>query len=136
MALPQAYHGINLNWGLGLTTVVITGATGLYQSVDTELSTELQVARDQRGNVQGNVWFNPNDTATVEYVVTDAGSPPSGSAAYTYPTQGGMISVTAGTASDPFTGSNWQVESVTFKESNTDAAKISLKLHRWPGVTV
>jgi hypothetical protein len=132
---PQTYLGTAISWALGTLNITVGGVNpGFFQTADNEMGVDAFTARDQRGNVAQWTGYNPNDQATCEYVFATSGSYDSGTAALTYPTQGTMVTVGAD-ASDPLSGSNWIVESVTIREANTDAKKCQLKLHRWQGVT-
>lgn len=128
----QTYQGLNLSWGLGPTDYTITGVGGLFQSSDAELKYDEMEVRDQRGNVQAWVGYNPTDSGTLEYVITNA-SAASGNASASYPTQGSKITIGA-SADEPISGSNWIVQTVTVRKSNTDAAKVSLKVIRYKGI--
>lgn len=128
----QTYQGINISWGLGATDYTISGVGALFQTSDTELKYDELELRDQRGNVQAWVGYNPVDSGTVEYVVTASGAA-AGTAAMTYPTQGTKIQIGA-SADEPISGSNWIVQTVTVRKSNTDAAKVTLKVIRYKGI--
>lgn len=131
----QSFLGTSISWGLGALTITVAGVNmGFTQTADTELGLDTFQARDQRGNVQSWAGYNPNDQSTVEYIFATSGSYDSGTASVTYPTQGTMITVGAD-STDPLSGSNWIVETVTVRAANTDAKKAQLKLHRWQGVT-
>lgn len=130
----QQFYGATIAWGLGSSSVTVTGASGLVQSADTELGVDTFEGRDQRGTVVTVTNYNPHDSATVEYIVTASGSFDGGSAAITYPTQGSMITIGTDT-NDPLSGSNWIVQSALSRRANTDAAKIQLKCVRYLGVT-
>jgi len=130
----QSYLGTAISWGLGATTMTIAGVNmGFVQTNDDELGLDTFEVRDQRGNVAAWVGYNPHDQATVEYIVATSGSYDSGAASITYPTQGTMITVGAD-STDPVSGSNWIVQTVTLRKANTDAAKVQLKLIRYQGV--
>jgi hypothetical protein len=125
--IAQTYYGLDIAWGLGSSAVTITGVTGIYQSTDHELKLDENEIRDQRGNVVAWVGYNPTETATLEYVATDA-SPASGSATITYPDRGTKISIAADGA---ISGSGWIVQSDVIKRTNTDACKVTLKCIRY-----
>ena len=133
MALSaQTYHassGVNIRWGLGSSCITVTNATGIFQSVDYEETVEKNEVRDCRGVVTAVTFYNPTATATIEYVASSATSI-DGNATITKPDQGAIVTVGAATG-DAISGSNWLVESVTQKEMNTDAVKVTLKLIRY-----
>lgn len=128
----QVYQGLNISWGLGPTDYTISGVSGLFQTSDVEMKYDEAEIRDQRGNVTAWVGYNPSDTATLEWIAKDTGSA-SGNAVSTYPTQGTKITVGADGA-DPISGSNWIVQGVSIRRTNTDAAKISAKVIRYKGI--
>lgn len=128
----QSYQGLNISWGLGANDLVITGVGMVVQSNDTEIKYDEMEVRDQRGNVVAWVGYNPTDSATMEYVVTASGAA-AGTAAISYPSQGSKITV-GGNSDEPISGSNWIVQSVTLRRSNTDATKVSLKMIRYKGI--
>ena len=129
----QQYWGVSINWGLGPTAMTILSVGMLVQTNDDELSYDKWEGRDQRGGVVAVAFYNPHDTATVEWISTTSGSYDSGDASITYPTQGSMITIGA-ESSDPVSGSNWLVDSIMVRKSNTDACKIQLKITRYAGV--
>jgi hypothetical protein len=104
----------------------------MYQSSDVELKYDEQEIRNQRGSVVTWVGYNPTDSVTCEYVITGSGT--HGTASISYPTQGAKIGISAG-SDDPISGSNWIVQSVTLRKTNTDAAKVSLKCIRYKNIT-
>ena len=129
----QSYQGVNICWGLGGTDYTISGVGALFQSSDTEMKYDEMEIKDQRGNVQGWIGYNPVDSGTVEFIVTASGTS-YGTASITYPTQGTKITI-GSSADDPLSGSNWIVQTITLRKSNTDAAKVSLKVIRYKGIT-
>ena len=134
-ATATQYHaasGVNLRWGLGSSSITVTGATGTFQSIDYDENVEKNELRDQRGTVAAVVFYNPTATATIEYIVSD-GSSVNGTATITKPDQGTNVTVTSA-AGDSVAGTNWLVESTTQKEMNTDAVKVTLKLIRYLNV--
>ena len=135
MALSgSVYKGtVNVRWGLGASCVTITGATGQFQSVDLEEKLDELEVRDCRGTVTAWIGYNPVGSATIEYVVSAAGTI-DGSAAITKPDQGAIVTI--GTAvGDPLSGSNWIVQSTSQKESNTDVVKVTVKAIRYLNIT-
>jgi hypothetical protein len=130
----QSFLGsVGLTWGLGATAYTVPSASMLVQSADTEMTLDKVEARDQRGNVVAIAFYNPHDTATIEYINVSA-TADNGTASIGYPVQGTLITVGAD-ASDPISGSNWMVDSAMVRRSNTDAVKVQLKLSRYAGVT-
>lgn len=127
----QTYYGLDIAWGLGATAVTIPNVNGIYQSIDHELKLDENELRDQRGNVVAWVGYNPTETATLEYIATDA-LVASGSAAVTYPDRGTKVSIAADGA---ISGSGWIVQSDVIKRTNTDAMKVTLKCIRYLGIS-
>jgi hypothetical protein len=131
----QNYQGLAISWGLGTTTITVGGVNvGLGQSSDVTMKTEIAVAKDQRGTTVQRTNFDPTDTGTMEFVFAIAGSYDTGTASITYPTQGTMVVVVAGDASDPLSGSNWIIDEVAVRATNVDAKKVSMKVTRYAGI--
>ena len=125
----HASSGVNLRWGLGSSTVTVTGASGSFQSIDYDENVEKNEIRNQSGSVAAVIFYNPTATATIEYVVSD-GNAVNGSATITKPDQGTNVTVTAASG-DNVASTNWLVENTSQKEMNTDAVKVTLKLIRY-----
>ena len=132
----QTYQGLNLFWGLGHTTFSVSNALGIFQSNEVDNKLDEVETRDQRGNVVTWTGYNPTQEAMVEYYIGDNTSNASGSAAITLgtsvPDRGSLVTIT--TADSIASGSNWIVKDALVRETNTDNAKCTLKLTRYPAV--
>ena len=133
----QVYYGLNIAWGLGPTTVTITNASGLYQSLEHDLKLDENEIRDQRGNVIVWTGYNPVEELTAEFYVSDLTAASSGSSAITLntsvPDRGQLVSIT--TADSTASGSNWIVIDSLIRSTNTEAVKATVKLKRYPAIT-
>jgi hypothetical protein len=130
----QQPYGYAISWGLGATIYTVGPATVLPQSADNDLTYDAAQIRDGRGTTVAYISYDPHDSMTLEFVTFGSGSYDSITASLSYPTQGTMISLSGPDSSDPMSGSNWIVQSVTVRRTNTDATRIQLKTIRFGGV--
>ena len=131
----QVPYGYAISWGLGATTYTVGPAVVLPQSADTELGYDFYQARDGRGTTVSVVSYDPHDSMNLEFIVIQGtGSYDGITASLSYPTQGTMITLSGPDSSDPVAGSNWIVQSLTLRRTNTEASKIALKCVRYGGV--
>jgi len=131
--MANVYHGLNIRWGNGGTTSTAFGASALLQSNDAEQKVEIFKAKNQFGQDVAWVGFNPTTEVSFEYLTAD-GSAASGSAATTSPNTGDMITV-SGNGNTLFNNTKWIVESVSTKQMNVDAEKITVKATYFPLIT-
>ena len=128
-------YGYSISWGLGSATYVVGPAVVLPQSSDDELGYDFAQIRDGRGTTVAAVFYDPHDQMTLEFVVIQGtGSYDQITASLSYPTQGTMVALTGPDASDPVIGTNWLIQGITIRRTNTDATKIQLKAVRYAGV--
>lgn len=135
MALTtDTFYGLNIAWGLG-ANFSASNAVGLFQSAEHDSKLDEWEGRDQRGNVVSWAGYNPMETATFEYYVSDA-STASGSAVPTFntnvPQQGSKITITSGF---PINGASWIVQDSLIRATNTEAVKVTIKAVRYPNIT-
>lgn len=128
------FYGVNFHWGLGATTISVTNATGIYQSLGYSRPNDKLEQKDQRGQFCGVQYTNPVEKLTLEYLLSDA-NPASGSAVLTVgtamPDTGTEVSIT--TSDTPISGAHWKVDAPDFRATNTSNAIISIQLTRYPG---
>lgn len=136
MSLAQEkYNGaLNIRWGLGSTTVTITGCTGLFQEIQTKQNTEKGTLRNQRGSELTAVDYNPTYTGTITYVCTDATTPNAGTAAITYPFNGTVLTIVTDSG-DPVQNGVWLCEDVSIDRGNTKMATVTLSVKQYPLIT-
>ena|ERR1035437_3352882 len=127
----NVYHGVNINFGIGST---ITSVTGLFQTNDHGIESDNEIIRDGNGNEIEKTFYGFKQTATFDYVATQAGSP-TGTATVTYPTIGTMVTV-ADTNYTNIAGTNWLIDNVDSKRSNTAAVRVTIKMTAYPQITV
>ncbi len=131
----QVYYGLNIGWGLGQTTLAVTNATGIFQSVEHDLKLDENEVRDQRGNVVAWTGYNPSETVMLEYYVTD-NSTASGSATpginTNVPDRGSKVTITS---IGPVSGSSWIIQDSLIRSTNTEAIKVTLKGVRYPAIS-
>lgn len=138
-------NGTPINFGFtgvqdadGGQGILITGLAGtLLQSVEQSKVGECEKVRDGNGNDVVHAWSNIHDEATLEYIVTGSGL----ATAITNTTSAlqtpGAILVISACASVPsLIGTTWEVQSgAKVSGSNTGAKKVTLPLHKLPGIT-
>ena len=136
VAFQQPY-GYAISWGLGSSTYTVGPAVTLPQSADDELGYDFTQIRDGRGTTVAVVSYDPHDQLNLEFVVIQGTSSyDSITASLSYPTQGMMVGLSGPDTSDPLSGSNWIIQTVTIRRTNTDATKIQLKAVRYGGVSL
>ena len=129
-------YGYSISWGLGSNIYTIGGAQVLPQSSDDELGYDTAQIRDGFGITRAYVFYDPHDSATIEFaVINNTASYDGYTASMSYPTQGTMVSLSGPPDGDPISGSNWLVNGVTLRRTNTDCTKIQLKVTRYGGIT-
>ena len=132
----QVYYGLNIAWGLGNTSVTMSNASGIFQSIEHDLKLDENEVRDQRGNVVAWTGYNPTEEATFEYYISDFASAASGSSAETLgtsvPDRGTKVSVTS---TQLVSGSSWIIKDTLLRHTNTEAVKVTLKATRYPAIT-
>ena len=126
----NVYHGVSVNFGIGST---VTSATGLFQTNDHGTESDNEIIRDGNGNEIEKTFYGFRQTATFDYVAGGTGGP-SGTAAVVYPTIGTMVTV-ADTNYTNIAATNWLVDNVNVKRSNTGAARVSLKMTQYVQIT-
>lgn len=133
--MSNIYRGVGCHWGVGSSTGVLVGK---LQTRDHTRKSDKDTIRDADGVEVSAIYYDPNEEATFEAVVT--GSAGVGDATPTMPANGDVVTITdtkytqiSGSA----TGTNvWLVDDVSTKSGNTSAMRISLKLSRYSGVVV
>lgn len=129
----QYFHGLNIRWGIGNTTGSAFNAASVIMSIDSERKVDESEIKNQVGATSAWIGYDAKKEATFEYVASDGGGTPNGTATVTQPTQGDFISITSD--EDNFTGSKWIVKSVTEKALNTDATKVTVRATLYPLIT-
>ena len=95
----------------------------------------MEKVRDGNGNDVVHAWSNIHDEASIEYVVT--GTNMAGSLTNTaLQSPGAILVITACTSMPSLIGTTWEEKSgCKISGSNTTAKKITLPVHKMPGIT-
>lgn len=127
--------GTAVNFGFQGTNGITGLATGyLLQNVDHTKQADVEEIRDADGDVNSRVFYNANEQATLEVVVTGTNLAASLTNT-TLQAAGTIISITACTSAQDLVQTNWVVESSRLSGSNTNAKRVTLELRRHAGVT-
>lgn len=118
--------------------IAITGLVGtLLQSAEQTKVGECEKVRDGNGNDVVHAWSNIHDEATLEYIV--AGADMGGAITNTttaLQTPGTILTITACLSMPSLIDTTWEVQSgAKVSGSNTTAKKVTLPLHKLPGIT-
>lgn len=128
----QIYNGaINLRWGLGATTVTVTGCTGTFSKLTSKLSAEVFELRDQRNSVISRVDNNPIYKGTITFWASDATTPNAGNAAIVMPNPGTLLTVVTATGS-PLGAIKWIADDMDSDEEFSKAAECTLNVTGYP----
>lgn len=123
------FHGVGVNFGVSSS---LAGVTGAFQTEDNTDASSNEKIMDGGGTFQNASYYGFFQEATFEYVATGAG--PSGTIAVTKPAVGDILVVT-NTTHTQIAGTNWIVENVDTKGSNTTAHRVTVKLWRADAIT-
>src|SRR5215471_7690411 len=133
MATLHSNGSLGFRWALGGVTVTAFGNYAM-QSADVEDTGETYEVKDGSGTTIIWYGFDHKRMANWEYIVT--GTSANTSASITSPGFGTMFTVTdTSGGSNPLTGSNYIVLSATVKETNKDAATVTVKTVAYDTVT-
>jgi hypothetical protein len=130
MANTQNGHPVNFGIvGLAITNFGATsGVFFLPQDSDFELTRDLDEVRDGTGAKVQRTWYNPEQTATLTYVVAAATSLATAITNTILPDRGSFIAITACTSNPNLVQSTWEVHKAMLKTTNTKAAVVTLNL--------
>lgn len=128
--MPNIYKGVGCHWGVSSSTV--STVTGKFQSRDHSKKSETDAIKDGDGVTVGKVYFDPTEEASFEYIPTSVTV--NGDLTPTLPAIGDLLTVTD-TKYTAIAATNWLVEDVSTKSSNSAAMRVSLKLTKYPQIT-
>lgn len=134
MAVPTTpvHRGLKVHWACGSSTITTGIGTFKLQSRDHSLNADTDMVQDATGYVVNKTYFNHTETATLDYVPTDTGS--GGDLTPTIPALGNILTITD-TVYTAIAGTNWMVDGVNTKSSNTSAMRVTLNLTRYGNIT-
>lgn len=133
MTTTPVYHGVKVHWGTTSTGVTTVIGTFALQGRDHNLGSDADVIQNGNGFALGKTYFNHNEAGTFDYIPYTAATP-AGDLTPTIPAVGTMIVVTD-TVYTAISGSQWMVDSISTKSSNTAAMRVSLGISRYGGIT-
>jgi hypothetical protein len=119
-------HGLSVNFGIGS---ILIGVNGAFQSRDHGIRIESEVVKDGGETTVSKVYWDQMEEATFTYVAVNVVNNYS-NAAVTFPSVGYWCSI-----SDyqyPAISGDWLVDDVQINSSNTTAARVTVKLSRYP----
>ena len=127
----NTYHGIAINFGIasGITTAV-----GVFQTNDHGVISDNEIIRDGTGAEIEKTFYAFKQTATFEYVASQAGAPV-GNSTVTYPLVGAMVTITDSIYPN-IADTHWLVDDIAIRRSNVTAVRVTLKLTNYPSITV
>jgi len=133
-----------INFGFKTTAlgITISGVTGwLIQNGSHTKNADVYEVRDGDGDVVQRTFYNFNDDASLECIITSTGASATEAEAITNTTNalqtpGTVINITACVSMPSLVATNWQVESgIEVSGSITDAKKVVCKLKKFAGIT-
>jgi hypothetical protein len=128
--MAAIFNGVGAHWGVSSTTCTAFGTFKL-QSRDHKKKSETEMVKDADGVTVSKIFFDPSQEATFEYIPTSATA--TGSVTPTMPAIGDKLTV-ADTIY-PISASNWLVDEVSTKSSNTSVMKVTVQLSQYPQIT-
>jgi len=123
------FHGVGVSFGVSSSFSGLTAAQGSFQTLDHGLNASNEKVANGSGEFTEISIYGFNDTAVFEYVATAASV--GGQAPVTMPIVGDIITVTDNQYTQ-ISQTNWVVESVSVKGSNTTAKRVTVNLWRAP----
>lgn len=124
-------RGVGVHWGVSTTGVTGAGTFKL-QSTDHNQGSDSDIVHDASGFAVNKTYYNFNESATLDVVVT--GSANSASVAPTLAKPSDIITITDSVYTQ-LAGTDWLVDSVSIKRSNTSAMRVTYSLTRYPLIT-
>ena len=128
--MANIYKNVGVHWGTSSTTTSIV--SGQLQTRDHTKKADMEEIKNGDGNVVGKVYYNQTDDATFEWIPTSATV--NGTLTVTLPAIGDKITVSDSIYAD-IAKTNWLVEEVSTKSSNTSCLKATAKLTAYPNIT-
>lgn len=121
----------------GITNLNISVLTGkIVQSGSATQQADKEMVRNGDGDRVAEVYYDRNETLTVEVVQASANANSIANAIseFLYINPGTVANVTASDMGN-VVANNWIVDSCTLSQSNTTAGKLTVNLHRSAGIT-
>jgi hypothetical protein len=128
--MANVYTGVGIHWGVGSSGITSFGTFKL-QTTDHTKKSKVEEITDGDGNTVGKVYYDLMEEGTFEYIPTGVSS---GSITPTLPNVGDKFTVTD-TVYTQLAATNWLVDEVNIKRSNTSAMKVSVKCSKYAAIT-
>jgi hypothetical protein len=131
-------NGTPVNFGFtGSNGIAITGLSGfLLQSVEQSKGADVESTRNGVGDIVARGWHDLHDEATLEVTVTSTTQALAATATTLSNLAAGTFIVISACASRPDLVATWEVQpGARIMGGNTNAAKISIPIHKRAGVT-
>lgn len=122
------YRGVGVNFGVSSSLAAVTGA---FQTRDHGYRADNELIRNGSGDAVEKTFYNANEEASFEYVATGASG---GAVTVTVPAVGDLMTITDPTYT-AIAATNWIVDSVDVKGSNTTATRVTVKLNKYGAIT-
>jgi len=132
--VSNIYKGVGINFGVS-SSVCAQFGTFTLQSRDIGFTSETELIKNSDGNTIAKVYFDQKREGTFEYIPLGASG---GANAPTLPAIGDVATVTDSVTPAVAwfaTGSNWLVDDVQVKSSNTSATRVTVKMTSYPLIT-
>lgn len=117
------------------TPVTTAGNFYIIQDIDHSNERELDNVRDGTGAVVQRTWFNPEQKATLTYVVSATSSLATALANQVIPDKGTFVSISACAPYPALIFTTWEVHGAKIKKTNTKAAMVTLDLVYNPNIS-
>ena len=128
--MANIYKGVGVHWG-----VVSSGATAFgtmkLQTRDHTLRSEMETVRNADGVTEAKVYYDPTQEATFEYIPSGASG---GAITPTLPAIGDVVTVTDSVYTQ-VAATNWLVDDVSTRSSNTGVMRVTVRMSRYPSIT-
>jgi hypothetical protein len=125
------HRGIGVHWAVQSTTVSGAGTFKL-QSTDHTLQAATDMVQDGSGFTVNKTYYDFSESATLECVIT--GTNGTGNVSPTLAEPSDIITITDSVYTQ-LAGTDWLVDSVSVKRSNTSAMRVTYNLTRYPLIT-
>ncbi len=121
------YNGVGIQFGV---TSSMSTVTGVLQTRDHGYESDKEIVRNGIGDTVSATYYDLRETATFDFVTTGASG---GVVTATFPAVGDKVTV-VDTIYTQIANTNWLVDNVDTKGSNTTALRVSLKMTRYPAI--
>lgn len=128
--MANIYKGVGCHWGVSSSGAVAFGTMKL-QTRDHSLKREMESVRDATGVTVAKIYYDPTQEATFEYIPSAASG---GTVTPTLPAIGDIVTVTDSVYTQ-VAATNWLVEDVSTKSSNTGVMRVTVRMVNYPEIT-